>query len=203
MKPKPFASLNHFTVPVAMTETFLRGIAPVAPAVMAVSSADIGGQTKTPRELGLARRVAQTSKHATEAAQNYWQYDKSRLHRQLDSCPARRIPTAMVVRREPWTRIPPALGDDVVPFDRVLGASSIKRLFCLEPSSVPQPDDQPAGKALGKRAGRGDRVAHSRGQRQESLVFNPLVGKGLDAYLVVDERNRHGIRPPELGFIGP
>src|SRR5437773_8378483 len=69
MKPKPFASLNHFTVPVAMTETFLRGIAPVAPAVMAVSSADIGGQTKTPRELGLARRVAQTSKHATEAAQ--------------------------------------------------------------------------------------------------------------------------------------
>ncbi len=72
MKPKPFASLNHFTVPVAMTGTFLRGIAPVAPAVMAVSSADIGGQTKTPRELDLARRVAQTSKHATEAAQNYW-----------------------------------------------------------------------------------------------------------------------------------
>src|SRR2546422_1564410 len=98
MKPKPFASLTHFTVLVAMTEPFLGGIPLVAPAVMAVSSADIGGQTKTPRELGLARRVAQTSKHATEAAQNYWQYDKSRLHRQLDSCPARRIPTAMVVR---------------------------------------------------------------------------------------------------------
>src|SRR5206468_4016896 len=60
---------------------------PVAPAVMAVSSADIGGQTKTPRELDLARRVAQTSKHATEAAQNDWQYDKSRWHRQPDSCP--------------------------------------------------------------------------------------------------------------------
>ena len=113
----------------------------------------------------------------------------------------------MLERRDPGrtkhpTGIPPELGDDVVPFERVLGASSIKRLFCLEPSSVPQPDDQPAEKALGKRAGRGDRVAHSRGQRQESLVFNPLVGKGLDPYLVVDERNRHGIRQAELGFIG-
>src|SRR5438128_38799 len=28
MKPKPFASLNHFTFPVAMTGTFLRGRAP-------------------------------------------------------------------------------------------------------------------------------------------------------------------------------
>src|SRR5574341_2541928 len=28
MKPNPFASLNHFTFPVAMTETFLRGLAP-------------------------------------------------------------------------------------------------------------------------------------------------------------------------------
>src|SRR3989442_15768543 len=42
---------------------------------MAVSSADIGGQmntgrqTKTPRELDLARRVSRTSKHPTEDAQ--------------------------------------------------------------------------------------------------------------------------------------
>jgi len=38
--------------------------------VMAVSSADIGGQTKTPRELDLARRVSRISKHPTEDAQN-------------------------------------------------------------------------------------------------------------------------------------
>src|SRR5881398_500844 len=55
MKPKPFASLNHFTFPVAMTETFLWGSMPLlAPAVIAVLSADIDGQTKTPRELDLA-----------------------------------------------------------------------------------------------------------------------------------------------------
>jgi hypothetical protein len=35
---------------------------------MAVSSANIGGQTKTPRELDLARRVSRTSKHPTEDA---------------------------------------------------------------------------------------------------------------------------------------
>src|SRR2546425_6106646 len=102
MKPKPFASLNHFTVPVAMTETFLRGIAPCCPRRDGGVIRRHGRTNKTPRELDLARRVAQTSKHATEPAQNYWQYDKSRLHRQPDSCPARRIPTAMVVRPTPW-----------------------------------------------------------------------------------------------------
>src|SRR5207248_6200032 len=64
MKPKPFASLNHFTFPVAMTETFLRGSMPLlAPAVIAVLSDDIDQQTKTPREPDLARRVSRTSKH--------------------------------------------------------------------------------------------------------------------------------------------
>src|SRR5438128_11967112 len=87
MKPKPFASLNHFTVPVAMTETFLRGTAPCCSRRDGGVIRRQGGQTKTPRELDLARRVAQTSKHATEAAQNDWQYDKSRWHRQPDSCP--------------------------------------------------------------------------------------------------------------------
>src|SRR2546422_7771530 len=98
MKQSPFASLNLSTVPVAMTEP--------SPGVIPLCRPRRDGgvirrhwrTNKTPRELDLARRVAQTSKHATEAAQSYWQYDKSRLHRQLDSCLARRIPTAMVVR---------------------------------------------------------------------------------------------------------
>src|SRR5439155_20731450 len=98
MKPKPFASLNHFTVPVAMTETLLRGIAPCCPRRDGVVIRRHWRTNKTPRELDLARRLAQTSKHATEAAQNYWQYDKCRMHRQLESCPARRSPTAMALQ---------------------------------------------------------------------------------------------------------
>src|SRR3989449_9938768 len=95
MKPKPFASLNHFTVPVAMTETFLRGIAPCCPRRDGGVIRRHWRTNKTPRELDLARRVAQTSKPATAAAQSYWQYDKSRLHRPLYSCLARTIPTAL------------------------------------------------------------------------------------------------------------
>src|SRR6185503_7806004 len=54
MKPKPFASLNHFTRPVAMLPIFLGD----DPSIFPSKRVDLheGGQTKTPRELGLARR---------------------------------------------------------------------------------------------------------------------------------------------------
>src|SRR5213078_2878189 len=91
MKPKPFASLNHFTLPVAMTETFLQGTAPC-------SARRDGGvirrhwrtkerradKMKTPRELVLARRVSRISKHPTEHAQHWQEHDTPRACRQPD-----------------------------------------------------------------------------------------------------------------------
>src|SRR5437660_11434699 len=98
MKPKPFASLNHFTVPVAMTEPSSGALPLVAPAVMAVSSADRADKQKR-RANWISHGVSlEPPSTRPKLPRTIGNMTNPGSHRQHDSCPARRIPTAMVVR---------------------------------------------------------------------------------------------------------
>src|SRR3989442_10739417 len=98
MKQMPFTSLPPLTLPAPLTELSTGAPPLVPPAVMAVSSADRADKQKR-RANWISHGVSlEPPSTRPKLPRTIGNMTNPGSHRQHDSCPARRIPTAMVVR---------------------------------------------------------------------------------------------------------